>query len=164
MRGDIEYIIEAHEHNAKKPSKAVRKWDGKTPYYIHPLWCATTIASETTIDETTRNEGILALLYHDVLEDTTKGLPEGMDNNIGHLIKEMTFEGGSEQEMREIWNKPRQIRLYKLYDKVSNLLDSCWMDTEKRAKYIAYTKRLCEDVNENYGELNITKIAEAIWS
>jgi len=46
----------------------------------------------------------------------------------------MTFEGGSEQEIVEIWDKPTEIRLYKLYDKVSNLLDGAWMKDEKRKK------------------------------
>jgi len=160
---DLQNVVMAHTDMPTKPSKAVRKWDGRTPYYIHPIWCAATLATETTLDEITREEGVQALLYHDILEDTTT-LPEELSERVKYLVREMTFEGGSEQEMEGIWEKPTEIKLLKLYDKVSNLLDGIWMDTEKRKTYMEYTKRLCKEVEQNYGELNITRIARAIVS
>ncbi|MFH1917249.1 MAG: hypothetical protein ABIJ21_08370 [Nanoarchaeota archaeon] len=72
----LNYNIEAHQDHPRKPSNASRKWDGRTPYYIHPIWCATMLATETTLSEKIRLEGIHALLYHDILEDTTQSLPE----------------------------------------------------------------------------------------
>ncbi|MFA5302934.1 MAG: hypothetical protein WC393_00155 [Candidatus Nanoarchaeia archaeon] len=159
----IEKIIEimkAHKDYAKKPSKACRKWDGKTEYSIHPIWCAMTIAAETSLDELTRTEGITALLYHDVLEDTN--YKPNLEERIDYLVKEMTFEGGSKQEMQEIWNKPKEVRLYKIYDKVSNLMDGSWMSEEKRKDYENYLNKLIIDVEQNYGELNITKMAKSI--
>ncbi len=152
--------MDAHTNHARKPNKAFRKWDGKTPYYIHPIWCATTIATETKLDETVRNEGIQTLLYHDLLEDTTKELPEWLSPRIKYLVEEMTFEDGSKQEMKEIWNKPNEVKLYKLYDKVSNLLDGSWMDEEKRKNYENYTGKLCEEIKKMCGDLNIVKMAE----
>ena len=62
----------------------------------------------------------------------------------------------------EVLNKSPEIRLLKLYDKTSNLMDGIWMDEEKRERYVEYTSRLCQDVEQNYGELNITRIARAI--
>ncbi|HLC74090.1 MAG TPA: hypothetical protein VJH20_05655 [Candidatus Nanoarchaeia archaeon] len=159
---DIEYIIDAHTNFATKPSKAIRKWDGQTPYYMHPIWCATTLATETTLDEKTREEGIQVLLYHDVLEDTTKELPEHLTSRVKELINHMSFSGGSAQEMEEIWTKPIEVKLYKIYDKVSNLLDGTWMDSEKRAKYEDYTKKLCEEVIKEYKKLNILSIAREV--
>lgn len=161
---DISYIIQAHQFHPRKSSKAYRKWDGETPYSMHPLWCATTILTETSLDEKTRIEGCYTLLYHDVLEDTTLPLPPGLEKRIQDIVKDMTFPGGSEQEIKEIWSKPKEIRLYKLYDKVSNLLDGNWMNSEKRKNYEEYTLRLCLDVENNYGSLNITRIARAIVS
>ena len=158
----LAWIMQAHAHYAKRPGKAFRKWDGKTLYGIHPVWCATTILSETTLDEQTRQDGALALLYHDVLEDTIQQLPEALSERVQELVNAMTFYGGSEQEEREIWNCPQEVRLYKLYDKVSNLLDGAWMSPERRKHYEDYTCRLFRDVEENYGVLNITKIARAI--
>ena len=156
---DINYVIEAHRDNPRKNNKAFRKWDGKTPYHIHPLWCATMLATETSLPDKIREEGVQVLLYHDVLEDTTQLLPDWLSNRVTELIEGMTFEGGSSQEMKEIWNKPPGIRLYKLYDKVSNLLDGIWMGEGKRKMYLDYTKRLGEEVELRYGVLNITKMA-----
>jgi hypothetical protein len=158
---NIQDIWEAHQHKAIKASKKVRKWDGSTPYSLHPLWCATTIATETSLDNTTREEGALTLLYHDVLEDTTGSIAH-LPKRIQTLIEHMTFPGGSAQEMQEIWAKPKEVRLYKLYDKVSNLLDGAWMSDKKKIEYKVYTQKLCTDVEEEYTQLNITTITRGI--
>ena len=158
---DLDYIIEAHRDHSVKPSKAFRKWDGKTPYHIHPIWCATMLATETTLENRTREEGVLTLLYHDVLEDTTQGLPDWLSERVKLLIEMMTYDGMVE-EMNEIWHKPNEVRLYKLYDKVNNLLDWQRSSIVKHERYQEYTRRLCEDVEANYGELNITKIARTV--
>ena len=158
----IGWVIEAHRDHPKKLSKATRKWDGKTPYAMHPIWCATTLLHETALDGQTREEGALALLYHDILEDTFEPLPPLLSDRVKELVNHMTFEGGNAQEMQEVWTKPKEVRLYKVYDKVSNLLDGCWMSLEKRAAYDDYTRRLTEDAERNYGKLNITRIARAI--
>lgn len=160
---DINYIIEAHTKHPVKSEKAFRKWDGKTPYYVHPLWCATTIAAETALDEQTRNEGLQTLLYHDILEDTTQELPDWLSDRVKWLVQQMTFEGGNEQEMREIWEKTKEVQLYKLYDKVNNFLDANhWMPPQKIDKYRTYIGKLTENVLSNYGELNITKMAREL--
>ena len=157
----IDYIIDAHRNHPREPKKAFRKWDRETPYDTHPIWCATTIATETQLDKTTREEGVVALLYHDVPEDTTKGITH-LSPRLQELVNHMTFAGGSSQEMQEIWSKPTEIRLYKLYDKVSNLLDGSWMDEKKRTQYQIYTQTLCEDVVRHYGQLNITLMAKTL--
>ena len=159
---DITYVINAHTNYPSKPSKAFRKWDGKTPSYMHPLWCATTIAAETELDERTREEGIQVLLYHDVLEDTNLPLPEWLSERVKNLVGEMTFHGGMAQEMKEVWSKSKETKLYKLFDKVHNLLDGAWMDDEKRMNYEKYTRRLCEEVEKHYEDLNIIRMAETI--
>lgn len=158
---DVRYVADAHSNYAAKPEKAYRKWDQKTPYHVHPIWCAATISTETKLDRRTREDGVQTLLYHDVVEDTTKPLPKKMPQRIKTLVQDMTFES-SDAEMKEIWNKSPQVRLYKLYDKVSNLMDGSWMTSEKRQKYVGYTRRLIKDVEANYGNLNITQIAKAI--
>ncbi|MBI3956748.1 MAG: hypothetical protein HY340_02055 [Candidatus Kerfeldbacteria bacterium] len=157
----IAYVFHAHANQPTKPSKAVRKWDGTTPYGIHPTWCAMTLLTETTLPEELRERGAAALLLHDILEDTTAGLPEGTSAEVAQLVQEMTFES-SDQEMGLIWERSPEVRLLKLYDKVSNLLDGVWMSPEKRAKYEAYLLRLCDDVQPRYGNLNIIHIAWVI--
>lgn len=74
---------------------------------------------------------------------------------------ELTFEDFY-QELRDIWKRPAEVRLLKLYDKVSNLLDNTWMSKRTKQLYIPYTKKLNHDVRHIYGELNITTIADAV--
>lgn len=163
LAGLIGYSFRAHAEQPTKPSKAVRKWDGKTPYGIHPTWCAMTLLTETTLPEELRATGAQALLLHDILEDTTAGLPEGISAEVAKLVEGMTF-ASSDEEMELIWTRSQEIKLLKLYDKVSNLLDASWMSEEKRERYAAYLVRLCDDVEPRYGQLNIIRIARAIAS
>lgn len=158
----IGYVIDAHTNHPRSPTNAVRLWDKETPYAIHPVWCAMTILTETNLPKNLREGGALVLFYHDVLEDTNAPLPNDLTPAVKQEIYDMTFPGGIEQEMREIWNKGNIIRLYKLYDKVSNLLDASWMPPELHNKYIDYTRKLLHDVEQNFGSLNIVKIAHAI--
>lgn len=46
-------------------------------------------------------------------------------------------------------------------EKIDSILDKVF-DLEKREKYKEYTKELCEDVERNYGQPNITIIAKSI--
>jgi hypothetical protein len=153
----IAYTFRAHSEGAAKPSKAVRKWDGKTPYAVHPVWCAMTILHETTLPEDLRLRGAQVLLLHDVLEDTTFGLPDDTPEDVRRLVKEMTFESFNEETV-EIWFKSDEARLFKLYDKVSNLLDGSWMNPSKRIAYLAYSLNLCMSTRRIYGELNIMRM------
>jgi len=162
LQHHLRYVINAHASYPKKPINAFRLWDQQTPYSIHPLWCAMTIATETTLPEKIRKDGMITLLYHDILEDTTKKLPLGLNQNVCHLIRDMTFSGGINEEIKKIWHKSKEVRLLKLYDKVSNLLDGIWMKPDKRTAYQQYVEQLIKDVEHNYTKLNIIRIARAI--
>lgn len=157
----IGFAYEAHNNHPTKPSKAFRKWNGETPYAVHPAWCAMTLLCEETLPKRIRDIGAQALLLHDILEDTTAKLPEGLEPEVVKLVEEMTFLGGSAQEMVEVWGRSDECKLLKLFDKVSNLQDAGWMSEEKRAKYNAYTSKLCDEVEAKFGTLNIVRMARA---
>lgn len=157
----ISHSILSHANLPTKPSKAVRKWDGKTPYGVHPAWCAMSILQEAALPEEIREVGAEALLFHDLLEDTTAALPEGTGARVRELVEGMTFTS-SDEEMEKVWERSAEIRLLKLYDKASNLLDGVWMTPEKLERYRAYAHRLADDVESNYGLLNIVRIARAL--
>jgi len=156
----MSYVMNAHATKARKPFNAVRLWDRRTPYGIHPVWCAMTILAETTLPEVVRQNGAKALLLHDILEDTRAGLPEDTSPEVRALVEDMTFEGLAD-EQKNVWDKSPVILLLKLYDKVSNLFDATWM-TDGKPLYIEYTRKLCGIARNNFGELNIVRIAEAI--
>lgn len=158
----VAYTLVTHATMAKKPSKAIRKWDGATPYGVHPAWCAMTILQEPSLPEEVRVRGAATLLYHDITEDTLGSLPSETPKDVVQGVHDMSFAGGSAEEMELVWGKPPEIRLFKLYDKVSNLLDSAWMSGEKLSRYQRYTQWLAEDVALNYGELNIVRMARAL--
>ncbi len=121
-----------------------------------------TILSETALPPSVRHDGAITLLYHDVLEDTTMTLPPAIPQTIRAYINDMTFYGGINEEIQMIWSKQPTIRLFKLYDKVSNLLDASWMPAKLRKTYTAYTQKLLQDVENNFGSLNIVKTAHAL--
>lgn len=158
----IEFATNAHIQNPKTADDAVRFWDRETPYIVHPTWCAMMILTETSLDEDIRLNGFKALLWHDVLEDTNISiLPEDTPETVIHYVNEMTFNNFSE-EKELIWFRDKVVRLFKLYDKTSNLLDGTWMNDKKWNDYSDFTLSLADDVSTNYGLLNIVKIANAI--
>lgn len=163
----ISFCINGHANFSRRSN--TRSWDGKTPYLVHPIWCAMTFLQETKLSKDVvikREECALALLFHDFVEDTILVLPHWLpDCSIG-LINQMTFSGevGSTAiEIEQIWSCSPLVRLLKLFDKVSNLLDGLWMSDEKwNNQYVPYVLRLATDVQGNYGDLNIVRIARAV--
>ena len=163
LEEQIAMAIRAHRDFPKEDDMAVRRWDGETPYSVHSIWGGVTLLHETELNKEFRECGSQALFFHDILEDTNFDLlmVEDLPERTREFVDKMTFES-SAQEMELIWGAEPEIKLLKLYDKVSNLMDGAWMSPEKKEKYTDYTKKLTEDVEENYGQLNIVKIAKAI--
>ncbi len=157
----IRFTAKAHIDHPKTPADAVRFWDMATPYLIHPCWCAMTLLTETSLPDEIRLPGYLALLFHDVIEDADLELPATTAPVVVELVQDMTFDSFS-NEVDDIWSRSETVRLLKLYDKTSNLLDASWMSIEKWNKYARFTNQLARDVESNFGDLNIVKIADAI--
>jgi hypothetical protein len=161
MDFSIHHAINAHTHYPNSPDDTIRFWDKTTPYAIHPIWCAVTLLTETKLPEDIRFKGYQALLWHDTLEDTRLPLPENTDGEVVQLVHEMTFESFRD-EQEKISTCRDVVKLLKLYDKVSILLDAVWMKDEKWNNLVDYTLQLRQFVLETYGDLNITKIAGAV--
>ena len=160
----LDLAREAHDLHARTPGDRVRRHDGVTPYFVHPAWAAFTITQEPGLSIDLRWFGFRVLILHDVEEDTTFELPDWVPAEVREHVTLMSFEN-SRAEMEEVWSRPERTRLFKLYDKVSNLLDATWMDTrpaEYRQRYEQHTLRLVADVEENFGSLNICRIARAL--
>jgi len=138
---DLLYVIDAHVKHSKEEKNSVRFWDGRTPYYVHPFWCASMILHETRLPENLRREGSRVLLYHDILEDTTSGLPEWLTKREISLINGMTFES-SEDEWKNLWGKTKEVRLLKVYDKTANLMDGIWMKEDRREQHRIHLRKL----------------------
>lgn len=157
----IQVVITQHTLSAKKPENATRIWDGKTPFAIHPVWCALTILTEQRLTEKTRRKGALTLLYHDLYEDTDSNLPRNLPLEVIAAIRNMTFPNGS-PNWRDISRLAPDLRLFKLYDKTSNLMDPFERQAYELRNQQLLVRLLIDDVLQNYGELNITKLASAL--
>jgi (p)ppGpp synthase/HD superfamily hydrolase len=157
----IAQIRKAHMEFSKTELDRVRFHDNSTPYIVHPIFCAMAILSEPALDEHIRLIGYQALLFHDVLEDTTAALPEKMDPEVIELVQLMSFEN-FRVECNDVWTRPPLIRLLKLYDKTSNLLDGSHMSDTKWNLYVEFVMALIADVESHFGQLNIVRIAKAI--
>jgi len=158
---DLEWVMRAHRDHPNQPSEAVRRFDSQTPYAVHPILCGMMIMQEQGLAAGIREDGGLALLYHDVIEDTSAKLPPWLSENVAHLVNEMTFDS-PDHEKAVIFEKDPIVRLLKLYDKVSNLMDRDWSNLERSQRAIDYITRLCDDVEQNWGELNVTVFARAL--
>ena len=161
MSASILHAIRAHAEYPRRPKDAIRFWDKSTPYAVHPIWCAMTLLTETTLSEDIRSNGYQALLWHDILEDTKLPLPQDTRKEVETLVREMTFEDFDE-EREKIWERSDTAKLLKLYDKVSNLLDGSWMSNEKWNTMVEHARKLAVFVSGKYGDLNILKIAASI--
>ncbi|HYN87302.1 MAG TPA: hypothetical protein VER55_02170 [Ardenticatenaceae bacterium] len=161
LRAAIDHAILAHAKHPKTARDAVRFADRATPYAIHPIWCAMTLLTETSLPLELRRTGYQALLWHDTIEDTNLPLPAAMSETVRDLIEEMTFRSFDE-EMQRLWERSETAKLLKLYDKVSNLLDGTWMSTGRWNQYVRHTLKLAEIIEARHGQLNIVKIARAV--
>jgi len=158
----VAFVVAAHAEKPRRPENAIRRWDGKTPYAAHPIWCATMLMTESSLPEHVRAIGCQALLLHDILEDTTADLPDSVSEEVCALVREMTFPGGSREEVQEVWLRSDLCKLFKLYDKVSNCLDGAAFSDERWNQYSAYTLKLADFVESKWGQLHIVRIARLI--
>lgn len=159
---DIVTVWRAHSEASRPDAVPYRKFDPSVPYAAHPVWCALSLWCEPGVPQSLRHAGAQALLYHDVPEDTLAALPPWLAPHVRQYVADMTYPGGGLEERRELWNKPPEIRLFKLYDKTSNLLEGVWMNDEQRLRHTHFLSLLADDVRKRFPELNILRMADAL--
>ena len=62
LRVGIEHAIRAHQLFPRAPETAVRFWDHKTPYVVHPILASALLLAEIELPDSIREPGYLALL------------------------------------------------------------------------------------------------------
>jgi hypothetical protein len=161
----IEYIkleAEAHQEHVLPDAKDFRTFPSgeKNEYFTHPLWCAMMIMLDTKLPESIRLPGAKALLFHDVLEDTTAKLPDDLTDEVRKMIDDMTFKN-FEEEVKITLANPSIAQLLKLYDKTATLYDAA-LRPHRYKEWIDFTEKLIETVVKEYGELNIVLLARTL--
>jgi hypothetical protein len=160
----IGFIAEAHQEKLLPNAKAFRKFPsgGTNEYFTHPLWCSMMILLDTKLPDETRKDGALALLFHDVLEDTTAGIPTDLPGHVRMLIQDLTYDNFQE-EVTQTLQKPPLIQLLRLYDKTATLYDGD-LNPKRYQEWIDFMEKLIATVEKEYGELNIVLLARALIS
>lgn len=166
----LQIVIIAHQQKTNQFGKPTRALMGgeQNPYFSHPLWCFSMLLAEPKLPESIRIPGALALLFHDVLEDTTEPLPNDLPENIKQLINQLTVEKEAkyhysswEKEKLTILHKPIHIQLLKLYDKTASLYDRA-IAPQRYPEWIAITSKLANNIEKTYGKLNIVMLTHAV--
>lgn len=164
------YTAISHQDHTNEFGKKIRTGVEQSgiPYFFHPLWCSVMVYMEPMLSEKTRYDYSLALLFHDILEDTTKNLPKELSENIKKLVSELTVPRLPEYNFSS-WNlekttllkKPVDIQLLKLYDKVASMYDMA-LSQQRLKEWCDLVEKVSENVEKEYGELNIVLLAKSL--
>lgn len=158
----ISDVFHLHSNFAKTPEKASRKFDGKTPYGVHPTLAAMLLLHEETLPEDFRVLGAQVLLGHDLIEDTTASLQGWCkEPDVESLIRELTFAENQDSSV-EIFNRSAVAILLKFYDAVVNLMCTGKMDPKRREERRARAMEHLIWVETRHPELEIVKIAHGL--
>ncbi len=154
----IDYVYDAHQnHNTKHDYRQ----KGRVPFFTHPLWCALTLLNDQRIPFEDRVIGYQALLLHDVLEDTSVGIPDFVSQQVKDLVNQMTH--GTWEEEQKLENKSPLVILMKLHDKLSSMYDeSVRADPVRRKEWRQLLECLLVETKKYYPEARIIPIVESI--
>lgn len=162
----LDFAYSAYQEN--NLTNEVYRQEGKVPYIMHPLWCASMLIADTQIPWDQRELGFKALIMHDVLEDTLLELPEWIEPKVKEIVSELTFES-FEQAKKEYADKSPFIKLLLLYDKLSSMYenhvgihDGPTKAEQKRRDWKKFTIVGIKEVEKAYGNIRIVQIGKAI--
>lgn len=135
--------------------KGQTRWDGKTPYSIHPIKVVQILQ-----DFNVQEEDILISAYlHDILEDTDYPLKKIVDQfgeRVKDLVKELSFFGDSHDD-DVYWDQVKKLsteaKIIKMADILANLTD----DGKKSYHFIVKRTHALQIIIKDLG---ITKYRE----
>ena len=155
-------VFQLHQDFPKKPQNAFRKFDGITPYGVHPTFLAMMILQEDTMEENDRIRRAKALLGHDLKEDTTAPMPEWCkDLEVMALIDGLTFTEEQDPAV-EMWNRGYEVILVKFYDNVANLMNTRMRSPERIERRRENVLKHLAWVESRHPQLEIVKIAKGL--
>jgi hypothetical protein len=159
----ISFVAIAHQEKTLSTAKALRTFPSgeKTPYFAHSLWCAVMLWLDSGLPESIRYPGAQALLFHDILEDTSALLPDDVSDEVRYLVQEMTYRGGFNEEKTVVLMKSPFIQLLKLYDKTATLYDGD-MKPGRVYEWTEFMLKLIDTVEREYGTINIILLAREL--
>lgn len=156
----LDFAYTAHQ---EKSTRDPYRQDGKLPFVVHPLWCALTLLEDNRVPFAERKIGYQALLLHDVLEDTSAGLPDFISPEVAQLVQEMTYQTW-EEEQAAVLTKSPLLKLMKLIDKTATMYDEAMSKggDKKKREWKTLVEKLVVDVEAHYGHVRVVTLAKAI--
>lgn len=158
----IQDVASAHQDKVLPAANAFRTFPSgeKNPYFTHCVWCASMLLLDTQLPDDVREDGAFALLYHDVLEDTSASLPQTLSPRVVQWVRDMTYDTFA-QEVEEVLRKSPEIHLLKLYDKVATMYDGA-LRSFRYPEWLDFTEKLLRSVEDTYGELHIVVLGRGL--
>lgn len=168
--GWVNYAYDAYQNHPSGGEPGRRLFDAITPHAIHPIATALLALQEPIRGVELRYKVALVLLFHDLFEDSTKGLPDDLPSEwrdeITRSVQEITFEKGLVQEAVELWEKEPLTILAKLFDKYHSFAeDAPWLihNRPKEGRLLLdHLRRVATRVQRHFGPLHIIAAVQAI--
>jgi (p)ppGpp synthase/HD superfamily hydrolase len=154
----IDFAFEAYQKN--NTSGQEYRQEGKVPYIMHPIWCASILITDTRIPYEEREKGFKALILHDVFEDTSLQLPDWVEPNVKEIVRELTFES-SDHALASIQSKSINIKLLMLVDGLSSMYEE-HVGPQRRKKWKAMMEIVVKEVEAHYGNIRVVQLAKSI--
>jgi len=154
----MDFAFEAYQKN--NTTEQEYRQDGKVPYIVHSLWCASVFVTDTRIPFEEREKGFKALILHDVYEDTNLELPSWVELGVKEIVKELTFEN-SDHALKSAQSKPINIKLLLLVDGLSSMYEE-HVEIHRRKRWKEMMKIATKEVEEHYGNIRIVQLAKTI--
>lgn len=140
-----------------KYGKLKRKAE-QIPYVVHPIRI-TAILRAAGFNEFKHENLMIAVLFHDLVEDTDTDLEEiknEFGNKIASIVAELSKPEGAKGRKKDKWlekfvNNSKEAKVIKMADRIDNLMEilDIWT-TEKQISYTEQAKiilKSCGDAN-----------------
>lgn len=154
----LDFAYNAYQEN-NETGQAMRH-GGKIPYLIHPLWGASLLITDPLIPFEERLLGFEILIVHDVLEDTSLGLPDWVNSKTKGFVDRLSYVEWEDFVKRAKKEIPF-MKLLILIDKLESMYELGVSDW-KRESWKQLCRDLLKDVKAHYGNIRIVQIAKPI--
>ena len=156
----FEFAHDAHQnHNTQGQDHVMRR--GMYPYIIHSMWAACTLIMDPKIPKEERIIGYQILVLHDVLEDTSKKLPDWVSDEVKAGVQSLTHNNWQE-EQEAVTHYTPFLKLLKLCDKMQTMYELAINDPIKARQWKTLIKNLVRDVEAHYGKTKVVVTANAL--
>ncbi len=154
------FAHDAHTNfNVRDQRHVIRR--GLYPYMVHSLWAANTLVMDPDLPEHERVLGFKILVLHDVLEDTSKQLPEWVEQEVQDGVRMLTHDTW-EEEKEAVRSYTPFFKLLKLVDKMQTMYERGIERPQKQAEWKELMEALLTDVIAHYGKTRVTVMARAL--